>query len=489
MHSFLGHTPGGDTDTSPPTSPPSSAAPFSDDEFTTLVLRRAASRLGVEYSPGRWRGHVTGASASNPSGHGGHRSVSQPPVPPSLLRSPAQMPDRDRATLLAMSRTQQLPPPGPQTWALYGDCTVEDIATMIDIRQRALGASHASLVPLYDTMGDRCDVDGQPQVARNHYETALKLMPASSVSDRIGVLAKLGHLMARIGEPAQCAEFLERASRLARSGKESVGDSNEPLATAAAAAGATEPDDDRRKREDEERRVEHLQTILLSGADSQEARRDIAESLLRLRAPQEAEPATVDVGFQTDDTRDGGKHRDDAVTLPPQRQHLSDEQLARIRAPTSRSTADLRSLLSYVADRRKSDASVTEATAASIDAIRKRMAIPTAARRAAATREAAGTPFASPAHVPCTGRLDASVHKLTDVMDRLRTQPTAQPSATESDHNTQRRHMSPAERTEREVARMLLESSLAASPERTTRATTDDLPNQSASRERERNKP
>ena len=213
FNQFLGHTPMTE-DTSPPTSPPSSVAPQSEDEFTALILRRAAARLGVEYSPGRSR-HLHHATMH-------HRSASQAPPVASLapqMLSPVAASDRDRATLLAMARTQHLPASGPQSWALYGECTVDDLHAMIKIRERALGPSHRSLATLQDALGDRQDIEGNPQIARSHYETALRLMPAED-KDRAAVLGKLGYLMLRLGDPILARDYFTRAADLAESGRD-----------------------------------------------------------------------------------------------------------------------------------------------------------------------------------------------------------------------------------------------------------------------------
>ena len=187
----------------------------------------------------------------------------------------------------------------------------------------------------------------------------------------------------------------------------------------------------------------------------------------------------VESAQQTDNTDVAGGGSGDAssiMSMPP-REHISAADLARIRAPAARNAADLKALLSYVADMRKGN-SAANTTAATIDAIRKRMAPNSATQRAATNpaTSAVGDPN------PAAARLDSSVKKLYSTMDRVaavRTDIASSSVVGGSVHSSWQRtnrngggggsgpsgyYVDPEDRspervTEREVARMLLESS------------------------------
>jgi hypothetical protein len=330
----------------------------------------------------------------------------------------------DRAMLLAMARTQHLPLSGPQTWALYGDCTVDDLHQMVTIRQRALGAAHPSIATLFDALGDREDANGNLSIARGHYEAALKIV-APTDPNRIIIMSKLAALALRTGDPRGASELFTRCARFADSGLDDERPLDEAQAVAVPAVLASQS------------RADHLHELLRSDADSQVARRHVAEFLLRIDKPsttegdQRAAPAPVDESQQTEDVTT-------AADLP-ERRHLPADHLQRVRAPTTRGVDDLKSLIGYVAESRRVN-DVANSTAATIDSIRKRMAWHSAVqpKPTTPTRQA---PFTS------------SIQRLSETVERLKHYQHT------TDHDYQA--ATPEQLTQREVARILLETSTA----------------------------
>ena len=155
---------------SPPTSPPSSVAPQSeDDEFTSFLIRRAAKQLGVEYSK-QQRG-----SSGAPPAPGGMpvftQAMSQAQRQEAnygvvvgalshlgeerqLVGSAIRAADVPRNSAPASPSASSLPFPGPETSALYAQHTSRELETMLSIRQRALGDDHDGVMVLLDAIGD-----------------------------------------------------------------------------------------------------------------------------------------------------------------------------------------------------------------------------------------------------------------------------------------------------------------------------------------------
>jgi hypothetical protein len=223
---------GASTNESPPTSPPrSEAPPPSDDEFTNFVLRRAAKQLGVDFVPGQFstqnsrnnspRGaggkqnsakdfsvdeknpfsyHHQGTTSTNNNNHHRHPSptsgaahpidtlkahhwrdqitvddVADIPVPrfPSTLKAA-------RRIATVEKRLQEPPPSGLQRFGQFIDCSPEEIARMISLRETSLGETHASVPPLYDVLGDMLLFEGESAQAERYYTTCLQRLELRS---------------------------------------------------------------------------------------------------------------------------------------------------------------------------------------------------------------------------------------------------------------------------------------------------------------------
>lgn len=384
MHSILGHSPGV-SDRSPPTSPPTSVAPQSDDEFTSLVMRRAAQRLGVRFEPQHNRSYVQTAPG------GTHE-------------------ENDRSLLLAMAQTMDLPFPGPQTWALYGKCTADELSRMIQVRKRALGDQHVSLAPLFDTLGDFDDARGDLASAKEHYGVAAALYREQR-DHRSAVTAKIAFVELRLKNFGNFRKTMEEATHAADVRTESV--------------------DQVRTASDRSALVD----LLRREGDSTLSRQQIAQKLLGTRATLSPDR---EMGVQTDlgatQPISAAPEQVLPVTLPNVSFEAFDAHAPVSESQTTRTPADLKSLLSYL-NHRRSDPTA-DATAATIAAIRKRMYVTDtilSAKRAAPD-------ITSPAR---------TVDKLSTALKNSR------PSAL---------IRSGEDLTEREVARMILESSVLATP-------------------------
>ena len=112
---------------SPPTSPPSSVAPNSDDEFTSNLLQRAARKLGVSYTP-----RQSGVLPSKP-----HSVSRESPWSLSMRQSP-----------------------------------LDELSRTLEIHTKALGANHPSVIELHTLIGDKELEQGNTAKAEKHFAAA-----------------------------------------------------------------------------------------------------------------------------------------------------------------------------------------------------------------------------------------------------------------------------------------------------------------------------
>jgi hypothetical protein len=153
------------------TSPPPSLAPQSDDEFTTALVRHAAKRLGFEvddplYLP---------SSPQNARGGGGGGGP------------------------LAVLSHRRLP----------------EILRQLDIRQKALGPSHESLVDLHMQAAKHFEQAGELGKSEHHFTAALDVLETcagKSSEALLPVLTSLAHFYAARGRFFDAQTMFTRAA-------------------------------------------------------------------------------------------------------------------------------------------------------------------------------------------------------------------------------------------------------------------------------------
>ncbi|CUI14422.1 Hypothetical protein, putative [Bodo saltans] len=152
------------------TSPPTSLAPQSDDEFTTALVRHAAKRLGFE--------------------------VDDPLYLPS---SPQQHARGGGGGPLAVLSHRRLP----------------EILRQLDIRQKALGPNHESLVDLHMQAAKHFEQAGELSKSEHHFTAALDVLETcvgKSSETLLPVLTSLAHFYASRGRFFDAQTMFARAA-------------------------------------------------------------------------------------------------------------------------------------------------------------------------------------------------------------------------------------------------------------------------------------
>ena len=96
-----------------------------------------------------------------------------PPRFPSTLKAARRIASVEK-------RLQEPPPSGLQRFGQFIDCSPEEIARMIDLRETSLGQTHASVAPLYDVLGDMLLFEGDSAQAEKYYNTCLQRLDQRS---------------------------------------------------------------------------------------------------------------------------------------------------------------------------------------------------------------------------------------------------------------------------------------------------------------------
>ena len=106
-------------------------------------------------------------------------SASGVPAAPPAPRFPSTL-KTARHVAVVERRLQEPPPPGLQRFAQFQECTTEEIARMIELRERSLGEAHSSVPPLYDVLGDMMQFEGDATQAERFYVIALSRLEQRS---------------------------------------------------------------------------------------------------------------------------------------------------------------------------------------------------------------------------------------------------------------------------------------------------------------------
>lgn len=152
------------------TSPPTSLAPQSDDEFTSALVRHAAKRLGFD-------------------------------VDDSLYLPPHASPQHHKTDrqFVALSNNRRLP----------------EILRQLEIRQKALGPKHESLVDLHMQAGKHFEQAGELGKSEHHFTSALDVLESSAgrASEALlPILTSLGHFYASRGRFFDAQAMFSRAA-------------------------------------------------------------------------------------------------------------------------------------------------------------------------------------------------------------------------------------------------------------------------------------
>lgn len=337
-----------DLSNSPPTSPPSSVAPASEDEFTTFLLRRAARQLGVDYTPASSSGYravaVRGVSSSPTGRRGG------------VLANYESAAAGDASSMAAAPATAAAAPP-----LVAAGASVGDIQHMIAIRSKALGDKHPSVALLFIALGDRFVLDGQSARAEAAYATALERQEAHfgpTAPELLTTLSKMGSFYSSCDKFVQAKVAFQRAAGIADLLGGGLGDADN---------GESREREQRAKGERDAATLKAVLAQLRAEHKSPDRSRTlVAEGLVQVlnsaatEAARRVQPAplTSVCEVQTDDAASldcireiAAKHGVGVAVsepLPPKPVVLSAEQRARIRQPTLRTAEDLKRLLQFV---------------------------------------------------------------------------------------------------------------------------------------------
>lgn len=280
------------------TSPPSSVAPHSDDEFTTALVRHAARQLGVEFSG-------------------------------SLYRPTSTATHREEADLI----DEKVP--------LLHTHNLNEIQRQIELRKKALGAKHKSIADLHTVAAKLCSQDRQPSRAEHHYTAALDILEdsvGSVSSELIPLLSSLAQFYVASNNFFNAKIVYQRLEMICESCHLGSERKVPPRADESGAA---------------------LKKALLSWKQTKgdgavfSALASSAASAVPIHRPHDRSTASVEVQASEDDAEL------DRRVAPVMSLDISEEQRERLKAPSMRTAGELRRLVEYVKAPQNNVASAT----------------------------------------------------------------------------------------------------------------------------------